>query len=193
MSKELTTKQFVLYQDNDQKVIIEVFAQNETIWLTQKKMAEFFDVGINTINYHLKEIFESKELSEDSTIRKIRIVQKEGGRDISREHIFYNLIAKNYLHEEHIRELNQIVSAYLDLAENRANRGIVMKMVDWAKFLTKFLELSNYPILQDKGKISNERAKLKAETEYKKFRVAQDKNFKSDFDEATRKYLKTST
>ncbi len=60
--------------------------------------------------------------------------------------------AKNYLSKAHIKELNQIVSAYLDLAENRAQRQILMKMADWIVFLHNFLELSNYPILEDKGK-----------------------------------------
>jgi len=91
-------------------------------------------------------------------------------------------IAKNYLSESHIRELEQIISAYLDLAENRAQRQILMKMADWSKFLNSFLELSNYPILQDKGRISQERAKLKAEQEFDKFRVIQDQNFENDFD-----------
>lgn len=63
-------------------------------------------------------------------------------------------IAKNYLSESHIRELEQMVSAYLDLAENRTERQILMKIADWHKFLDGFLELSNYPILQGKGKIS---------------------------------------
>ena len=91
-------------------------------------------------------------------------------------------IAKNYLNEKHIKELNRIVSAYLDLAENRAERGILMKMVDWIQFLHNFLELSNYPILQDKGKISVLEAKLKAELEYEVYRKVQDKNYLSDFD-----------
>ncbi|MCG2830175.1 MAG: virulence RhuM family protein [Desulfobacteraceae bacterium] len=91
-------------------------------------------------------------------------------------------IAKNYLNEKHIKELNRIVSAYLDLAENRAERGILMKMVDWIQFLHNFLELSNYPILQDKGKVSALEAKLKAEQEYEVYRKVQDKNYVSDFD-----------
>ncbi|MGB7001730.1 MAG: virulence RhuM family protein [Halobacteriota archaeon] len=91
-------------------------------------------------------------------------------------------IAKNYLSEAHIKELNQIVSAYLDLAENRAQRQILMNMQDWAQFLHSFLELSNYPILQDKGKVSALEAKLKAEQEYKEYRVIQDENYISDFD-----------
>jgi hypothetical protein len=91
-------------------------------------------------------------------------------------------VAKNYLNEAHIGELNRIVSAYLDLAENRAKRGIVMMMADWARFLNSFLELSNYPILQDKGSVSALEAKLKAEGEYDIFRQRQDLNFISDFD-----------
>lgn len=91
-------------------------------------------------------------------------------------------IAKNYLSHQHIHELNRIVSAYLDLAENNAQRGIAFNMKQWANFLDKFLELSNYPILKNKGKVSMLEAKLKAETEYDKFRVLQDKNYESDFD-----------
>lgn len=91
-------------------------------------------------------------------------------------------VAKNYLNEAHVKELNRIVSAYLDLAENRAERGIVMKMADWVTFLHSFLELSNYPILQDKGKVSALVAKLKAEGEYEVYRQRQDAEYLSDFD-----------
>jgi hypothetical protein len=91
-------------------------------------------------------------------------------------------VAKNYLNEQHIRELNRIVSAFLDLAENRADRNILMKMQDWITFLVQFLELSNYPILENKGKISALEAKIKAESEYEKYRINQDKNYVSDFD-----------
>ncbi|TVS19515.1 MAG: cell filamentation protein Fic [Planctomycetaceae bacterium] len=91
-------------------------------------------------------------------------------------------VAKNYLSEAHVKELNRIVSAYLDLAENRAERGILMKMADWVGFLNSFLELSNYPILQDKGKVSALEAKLKAEGEYEIYRKRQDAEYISDFD-----------
>jgi len=91
-------------------------------------------------------------------------------------------VAKNYLNETHIQELNQIVSAYLDLAENRARRNILTKMDEWISFLHSFLELSNYPILKDKGKVSALKAKLKAEQEYEKYRIIQDQNYISDFD-----------
>jgi hypothetical protein len=92
------------------------------------------------------------------------------------------IIAKNYLHEAHIKELNRIVSAYLDLAENRAERGITTNMQEWILFLNHFLELSQYPVLQNKGKISALEAKLKAEQEYETYRKIQDENYISDFD-----------
>lgn len=91
-------------------------------------------------------------------------------------------VAKNYLSEAHVKELNRIISAYLDLAENRAERGIVMKMADWINFLHGFLELSRYPILQDKGKVSALEAKLKAEGQYEVYRLRQDADYISDFD-----------
>ena len=91
-------------------------------------------------------------------------------------------VAKNYLSEAHVKELNRIISAYLDLAESRAERGILMKMTDWVKFLHGFLELSNFPILQDKGKVSALEAKLKAEGEYEVYRQRQDADYISDFD-----------
>lgn len=91
-------------------------------------------------------------------------------------------VAKNYLSEAHVRVLNRIVSAYLDLAENRAERGILMKMADWVEFLNSFLELSNYPILQDKVRVSALEAKLKAEGEFEVYRQRQDIEYISDFD-----------
>jgi hypothetical protein len=95
-------------------------------------------------------------------------------------------VAKNYLHEQHIKELNRIVSAYLDLAENRAERQIPMTMQDWATFLDRFLDLSDYPILTHKGKVTALEAKLKAAQEYDKFRQVQDQTYISDFDKAVR-------
>lgn len=99
------------------------------------------------------------------------------------------LVAKNYLNQKHIKELELIVSTYLDLAENRASRKRLMKMSDWVGFLNRFLKLSDYPILMNKGKVSQLEAELKAEREYEKFRVRQDKTFKSDFDREVKKYL----
>ena len=99
-------------------------------------------------------------------------------------------VAKNYLSHQHVVELNRIVSAYLDLAENNAQREIAFNMQQWVKFINGFLELSNYPILKDKGKVSMLEAKLKAEEEYDKFRVLQDKTYESDFDREIKKLEK---
>ncbi len=99
-------------------------------------------------------------------------------------------IAKNYLDEKHIKELELIVSAYLDLAENRARRNMIMNMNDWIIFLNRFIELSDYPILTDSGRVSKLKAEIKAAKEYKSFRIIQDNHFESDFDRVTKKYLK---
>lgn len=99
-------------------------------------------------------------------------------------------VAKNYLEQSHIKELESLVSAYLEFAELRTKRHILMKMSDWVKFLNNFLELSEYPILPDKGKVSHAKAMLKADDEYKTFRVQQDKEYTSDFDKAV-EYIKS--
>lgn len=327
MKPESTPGQFLLYTAPDGAVKVDVFFRDETVWLTQKALAELFGVNVPAINKHLKNIFESGELSREATISKMEIARPEGGRTVSREVEFYNLdaiiavgyrvnsyqatqfriwatrtlrefitkgfvldderlkqgkqvfgrdyfdellerireiraserrfyqkvtdlyalavdyradapvtkeffatvqnklhwaitgqtaaeviyrradatrihmglttwkhapqgkilksdvtVAKNYLSEAHVKELNRVVSAYLDLAENRAQRGIVTRMADWVKFLHDFLALSNYPILQDKGKVSALEARLKAEGEYEVYRQRQDAEYISDFD-----------
>ncbi len=325
---------FLLYTGNDGDVKVDVFLEDETVWLTQKAMGMLFNVESNTITYHLKEIYKGKELEEKATTRKIRVVQIEGNRKVNRNLDYYNLdaiisvgyrvnsyqatqfriwatktlkefiikgfvmdderlkqgnqvfdkdyfdellerireirsserrfyqkitdlyalsvdynnkapetkdffasvqnklhwaitgqtaekiiynsvdatklymgltnwkhapngkilksditIAKNYLNKTHIDELNQIVVGYLDLAKNRAKRQILMKMTDWIDLLRSFLEISLYPILEDKGKISAVKAKLKAEGEYDKYRVIQDQEFTSDFDKAVKRIV----
>lgn len=305
---------------------IEVAYHDDNFWMTQRALADLFAVGTPAINKHLKNIYESGELSPEATVSKMEIVRQEGERQVRRTVDFYSLdaiiavgyrvnsyeatqfriwatktlkefvikgfvldderlkqgkafgkdyfdellerireiraserrfyqkitdiyalsadydpnapitrdffatvqnklhwaitgrtaaetiylqadsakpnmglttwkgaphgkvlksdihVAKNYLSEAHIKELNRIVSAYLDLAENRAERQIAMSMADWVGFLDSFLELSSYPILEDKGKVSALEAKLKAEAEFEVFRKRQDKAFVSDFD-----------
>ncbi len=318
---------FLLYTAPDGAVKVDVFIKDETVWLTQKALAELFAVKVPAVNKHLKNIYESGELNREATISKMEIVRPEGARNVVRQVEFYNLdaiiavgyrvnsfqatqfriwatktlrefiikgfvlddqrlkqgnqafgkdyfdellerireiraserrfyqkitdlyalsidysaeapltreffatvqnklhwaitgqtaaeliyrsadavkihmglttwkhgpkgkilksdvaIAKNYLSQAHVQELNRIVSAYLDLAENRAQRGILMKMADWVSFLHGFLDLSNYPILADKGKVSALEAKLKAEGEYEVYRQRQDVDYLSDFD-----------
>lgn len=329
MTKNLVpaASEFLLYATPNGAVKVHVLFKDETAWLTQKALAKLFGVKVPAIAKHLKNIFDSGELSREATVSKMEIVQPEGGREVTREVELYNLdaiiavgyrvnsyeatqfriwatktlrefiikgfvldderlkqgktlfgkdyfdellerireiraserrfyqkitdlyalsvdydanapitreffanvqnklhwaitgqtaaeliyakadatklfmglatwkhaphgkilksdvaVAKNYLSEEHVKELNRIVSAYLDLAENRAQRGIVMKMADWASFLNRFLELSDYPILADKGTVSALEAKLKAESEYEVYRKRQDAEYLSDFD-----------
>lgn len=84
---------FLIYRSSEQDISVNAVIRDETVWLTQKAMAELFGVESNTITYHLKEIFKTGELIEDSTTRKFRAVQKEGNRSVERELLFYNLDA----------------------------------------------------------------------------------------------------
>lgn len=97
-------------------------------------------------------------------------------------------VAKNYLTEDEMKSMELIVSAYLDLAENRARRHIPMTMEDWAKRLDIYLQADDLEVLRDAGKISAQLAKMHAETEFEKYRVVQDRLYQSDFD----RYLEES-
>ena len=305
---------------------VEIRYEDENIWLTQKMMAVLYDVGVSTINYHIQKIFEDSELDENSTIRKFRIVQNEGDRQVERPVIHYSLqmiiavgfkvnseravqfrkwvntiaseytikgfvmdderlkqgtyltdkyfeeqlerireiraserrfyqkitdlyatavdydknskatkrfyatvqnkmhfavhgrtateviferansekehmglttwqdapdgkikksdvtIAKNYLTEFEMSQLNRMVTAYLDFAENMAIRKIPLTMQDWESRLNGFIEMFQYGLLKDSGKVSAEIAKIHAETEFEKYRIIQDQLFESDYD-----------
>ena len=311
----------------DQPSSVELRYEDENIWLTQRLLAELYDVSVPAISQHIKQIYKDNELEETATIKKYLIVQNEGNRQIAREVIHYNLqmiiavgfkvnneravqfrkwantivkdftiqgwvmdeerlknggtiltkdyfekqlekvreirlserrfyqkitdiyatsidydpsaaatkrffaavqnkmhysvhqhtaaeliyeradaekehmglttwegapqgkihkydvsIAKNYLTEDELQQLERLVSAYLDLAELQAIRHIPMTMEDWENRLNGFLTLWNSEILQDAGKISAELAKAKAETEFEKYRIVQDRLYMSDFD-----------
>ena len=317
---------FIASTGDDEKSI-EMRYEDENIWLTQKMMATLYDVGLPTINEHIKKIYADNEQSEEATIRKFRIVQKEGERQVNREVNHYNLqmviavgfkvnneravqfrkwansivkdytiqgwvmdderlkndgsvlteeyfekqlekireirlserkfyqkitdiyataldydpsakatqrffaavqnklhysvhgqtaaeviynradaekenmgltnwdgapvskihkydvtVAKNYLSETELHQLERIVSAYLDLAEMQAERHIPMTMADWEERLNGFLTVWDREILQDNGKISAELAKMHAESEFEKYRIVQDRLYESDFD-----------
>ena len=83
--------QFVLYTGDDGDVKLQIFLEDETLWLSQKLIGDLFQVESHTVNYHIKEIYKSGELEELATTRKFRVVQKEGSREVSRDVIFYNL------------------------------------------------------------------------------------------------------
>lgn len=91
-------------------------------------------------------------------------------------------VAKNYLVEREIKELERIVGMYLDYAENRAERQIPMKMADWVDRLDAFLKFNEYEVLTNAGTVSAEVAKRLAEEQYATFRVRQDERFESDFE-----------
>lgn len=317
----------VFYRTPEGATRIEVLYESETFWLNQKKIAELFGVELPTISYHLTEIYSSGELSETATLRKIRRVQREGNRDVSREIDYYNLdaiisvgyrvnsaqatrfriwatqtlrefivkgfvldddrlklkkrfgkdyfdelldrireiraserrfylkivdiyeqcsidydkdaeitktffktvqnklhwavtgqtaaeiiagrsdadkpsmglttwknapagkilksdvvVAKNYLIEGEIKELERIVGMYLDYAENQAARQIPMRMADWVERLDAFLKFNEYEVLTNAGTVSAEVARQLAEERYAGFRIRQDMAFESDFE-----------
>ena len=319
--------ELILYQTQKGAVRIEVLYESETFWLNQKKIAELFGVDLRTISEHLQNIYASGELTREATIRKIRRVQKEGNREVSREIEFYNLdaiisvgyrvnsaqatqfriwatqtlrefitkgfvldderlklnkrfgkdyfdellerireiraserrfylkitdiyeqcsidydpsaeitqtffktvqnklhwavtgqtaaeiianradaakpsmglttwknaphgkvlksdvsIAKNYLIEREIKELERIVTMYLDYAENQAARQIPMRMADWVERLDAFLKFNEYEVLTNAGSVSAEVGKRLAEEQYATFRIQQDRRFESDFE-----------
>jgi len=101
-------------------------------------------------------------------------------------------VAKNYLQQPEIKELERIVSMYLDYAENQAARQIPMKMQDWIQKLDGFLQFNEYKVLKNVGKISRQIADELAKTEYQKFRVIQDRSFLSDFDKEVKKITQKS-
>lgn len=317
---------FIASTGDDEKSI-EMRYEDENIWLTQKMMAVLYDVGLPTVNEHIKKIYSDNELLEEATIRNFRIVQNEGERQVGRDVKHYNLqmiiavgfkvnneravqfrkwansivkdytiqgwvmdderlknsgtlltkeyfekqlekireirmserkfyqkitdiyataldydpsakatqrffaavqnklyysvhgqtaaelvynranaqkenmgltswdgapeskihkydvtVAKNYLSENELHQLERIVSAYLDMAEMQAERHIPMTMADWEERLNAFLTVWDKEILQDAGRISAELAKMHAESEFEKYRIVQDRLYKSDFD-----------
>jgi hypothetical protein len=104
--------------------------------------------------------------------------EKKGGKILKTD----VTVAKNYLNQDEIRNLNRVVTMYLDFAENMAERNREMKMVDWIVKLDAFLSFNEYDILKDSGKVSASIAKKTAENEYEKFRIIQDIEYRSDFD-----------
>jgi hypothetical protein len=105
MDDTRNASQILIYQADDGATKLEVRLENETVWLSQKQLAELFQVGVNTINYHIKEIFESRELESEGTIRKFRIVQIEGSRQVNRPVDHYNLdmiISVGYRVKSHV-------------------------------------------------------------------------------------------
>lgn len=324
----------LLYETEEGNVNVDVILKDETIWLTQKNMAEVFDCSSDNVSLHLKNIFEDNELDKNSTTEKISVVRKEGNRNVNRELEFYNLdaiiavgyrvnskkatkfriwatkilkdymikgfaidtekmkngpkfgkdyydellqtikeirlserrqyqkitdlfeatsidynkesdeaytffkivqnklhyaitgktaaeliyervdsekihmglttwknspdgkimkydisIAKNYLNEEELKKLERLTISFLDYAEDMAEEHQVMTMNDWIKETDELLKFRNKNVLSDSGKVSHKKALEKAENEYEKFRIKQDREYISSMDEMYKKYL----
>lgn len=187
--------QFLIYTAPDGAVKVDVFIQNETVWLTQKALAELFGVQRPAVTKHLGNIFTTGELSEDSVCSILEHTAGDG-KNYSAKH--YNLDAiiavgsrVNSFQATQFRiwatrTLREFIIKGFVMDDERlkqgTQRGIMMKMAEWGTFLHGFLELSNYPILKDKGKVTALEAKLKAEGEYEIFRHRQDAEYLSDFD-----------
>lgn len=317
----------LLYKTAQGETRIEVIFNNETFWMSQKRMADLFGVDRATIAYHLSQIYESGELTKEATCRKIQQVQLEGERDVERTPLFYNIdtiiavgyrvnsyqatqfriwatsvlkefiikgyvldderlkqgrhfgkdyfddllerireirtserryyqkitdvyaecsadydaksestklffkmvqnmmhlavthhtaaeivfnradaeqphmglttwkkapngrvqksdtiVAKNYLSDSELKQLNGITTSFLDFAETRAQRHIITTMEDWRKRLAQFLAAMNYEANPSAGTVSQDEARAKAYGEYEKYKLIQDRSYISDFD-----------
>ena len=181
MGKDLmirsSSAEFLIFERQKEEGGVEVRFEEGDLWLTQKAIGELYNTTKQDISYHLKNIFDEMELDENSVVEKYLTTASDG--KILETDV---LITKNYLSKEEMEQLELIVTAFLDLAEARAKRNIPMTMEDWATRIDKFLLSDDRDILKDAGKISHKIACDKALTEFEKYRVRQDKLYKSDFD-----------
>lgn len=284
MPEETRENKIILYETEDGRIKVDVFFADENFWMSQKTMSELFDVQKAAISKHLKNIYESGELTRDSTVSIMETVQNEGERHVKRSVEYYNLdaiiavgyrvnshkatrfriwatqtlkeyilkgfvlndemlkngrpfvqnklhyaitgqtaaeiihdradsehptmgltnwkaspggkilksdvkVAKNYLNAKELDRLNRIVTMYIDYAEFQALNEQIMTMKDWIEITDRFLQYNRQEVLQDAGRISHQAAMDKVQAEYEKFRVKQDREYISNFDQAIRKYL----
>lgn len=164
--------------------ITDIYATSIDYDKTAKATIRFFSSVQNKLHYAVSgntaaEIIYNRA---DSQKEDMGLTSWKGAPD-SKIHKYDVAIAKNYLSETEIGQLERMVSAYLDLAEMQAMRHIPMTMEDWEERLNGFLTLWDHDVLKDNGKISAEMAKIHAETEFEKYRIVQDKIYVSDFDE----------
>lgn len=334
MNERIVESDFVIYKNEDGHVVVDVILKDETIWITQKGMAELFDCSSENISLHLKNIYEEKELIKESTTENFSVVRKEGHRNVKRNLEFYNLdaiiavgyrvnskkatqfriwatqilkdymikgfvidkekmkngpkfgkdyfdelletikeirlserrqyqkitdifeatsadynakseeaytffkivqnklhfaiigktaaeliyervgasalhmgltnwknspngkiykydirIVKNYLNEDEIKKLERLTISFLDYAEDMVYEQKVMTMKDWIDATDDLLKFRKKQVLNHSSKISHKQAIIKANQEYEKYRVRQDKEYISSMDEMYQKYL----
>lgn len=336
--ENMNESNILLYETEEGKVNVDVILKDETIWLTQKSMADLFECSSDNISLHLKNIFKDNELDKRLTTEVFSVVRKEGNRSVNRELEFYNLdaiiavgyrvnskkatkfriwatkilkdymikgfaidvekmkngpkfgkdyyddllqtikeirlserrqyqkitdvfeatsvdynkdsdeaytffkivqnklhyaitgktaaeliyervdseklnmgltswksspngkimkydisIAKNYLNEDELKKLNNLTTLFLDYAEDMAEEHQIMTMKDWIKETDELIKFRKKNVLSDFGRISHEKAIEKAENEYEKFRVKQDKEYISSMDEMYKRYLEENS
>ena len=210
--------EMVLYHSDEGDVSVDAYIKDESIWITQKAMAELFGVQVPAISKHLKKIFEEGELDEKVVISKMEITSPHGAipdkiqtaaeivyesADHEKEHMGLTTwknapdgrilksdvsVAKNYLEEKQIRQLERAVTGYFDYIEDLIERENVFTMEEFEKSVNAFLEFRQYKILKDNGRISHKQAMDKANAEYEIFNKTQP--IESDFDKAVKKMLK---
>ena len=192
--------EIVLYQIEDTNICVNVIFKDETFWMTQKALAELFDVNVPAISKHLSNIFEDGELIKELTVSKMEIVQKEGNRNVKREQEFYNLdaiIAVGYrvnskkatrFRQWATKSLREYITKGFVLNDDMLKNGKPMQ--DWVDQTNQFLMNNRRKVLEGKGRVSHDEAIEKANKEYKVFRVKQDQEYVSEFDREVEKYLK---
>ena len=163
--------------------ITDIYATSLDYDPSAKATKRFFAAIQNKLHYaiHGKTAAELIVDRANHKTKNMGLTTWEGSPD-SKIHKYDVVVAKNYLNEEELNQMQRIVSSYLDMAELQAERHIPMTMEDWEKRLNGFLELWDKEILNDAGKVSAALAKKHAESEFEKYRIIQDKLYKSDFD-----------
>ena len=148
-----------------------------------KATRRFFQAVQNKLHYSIQGMTAAEVVYDrtDSTKEHMGLTSWDGSPE-SKIHKYDVAIAKNYLSDKELKELERIVSAYLDMAEVQAERHIPMTMADWEARLNSFLKVWDREILQDAGKVTAEMAKIHAEAEFEKYRIVQDRLYQSDFD-----------
>lgn len=163
--------------------ITDIYTTSLDYDLSATATKRFFAAVQNKLHYaiHGKTVAELIMNRANHKSKNMGLTTWEGSPD-SKIHKYDVRVAKNYLNEKELNQMQRIVSAYLDMAELQAERNIPMTMEDWEKRLNGFLELWDSEILQDAGKVTAALAKKHAESEFEKYRIIQDKLYKSDFD-----------
>ncbi|MEG2587969.1 MAG: virulence RhuM family protein [Cetobacterium sp.] len=163
--------------------VTDIYATSIDYDSTAKATQRFFTAIQNKLHYAIHGQTAAEVIYDRANSKKDNMgLTNWTGAPNSKIHKYDITIAKNYLTKDEIYKLERVVSAYLDLAEVQAKKHIPMTMNDWEERLNRFLTVWDHEILKNNGKISNELAKIHAETEFEKYRIIQDKLYKSDFD-----------